>query len=285
MRIPSHATLNSKFEKNPRRDRRKKGRIRAPRKSVRAASPALTTGVPEPPARSLKNRALKWCCKTHSRWPKNIVAHRRPAAQNASKLDVTMVRVVTWWSASSSPGHSQKRVEGVSDENTASCGGNAARFGGPLGEAPDPPLVLSLNTSLKGSGSSSVITLFSIRSRSDFVIPGFTRSPLDSPRMAVPIPTPLVIQAGFVSRCAPRCLSSTGPAPRSSTFGPGELLSVGRVATLLAFRPPRFRKPIGAAEGRAGRAAARGSFLLGGRGLRERDERFETPVFRTSDCW
>mmetsp|Transcript_25759 Transcript_25759/g.56839 ORF Transcript_25759/g.56839 Transcript_25759/m.56839 type:complete len:270 (-) Transcript_25759:679-1488(-) len=74
----------------------------------------------------------------------------------------------------------------------------------------------SLKTSPKGSGPSNAV-LFSIFSRSARVRPGFIRSPVASPNISVPTPTPFVIHAGLLSRCAPWCRSKGGPGATSFT--------------------------------------------------------------------
>jgi hypothetical protein len=58
----------------------------------------------------------------------------------------------------------------------------------------------SANTSAKGSATdSSTVFCFSF-SRSENVKPGLARSPVASPNICVPTPTPFVIHAGLLSR-------------------------------------------------------------------------------------
>mmetsp|Transcript_92747 Transcript_92747/g.286350 ORF Transcript_92747/g.286350 Transcript_92747/m.286350 type:complete len:226 (+) Transcript_92747:697-1374(+) len=97
-----------------------------------------------------------------------------------------------------------------------SWSGRGALFGGSvlLLLFPADRLAFSRNSSPKGSGPSPGPSR-SIFSKSDLVNPGFISSPVTSPKNWVPQPTPLVIQAGLLSRCAPLYLSSGGPGTAS----------------------------------------------------------------------
>mmetsp|Transcript_77915 Transcript_77915/g.252673 ORF Transcript_77915/g.252673 Transcript_77915/m.252673 type:complete len:223 (-) Transcript_77915:156-824(-) len=82
-------------------------------------------------------------------------------------------------------------------EKMADCSGKGAR-----GALPPPP-PRSLKKSPKGFGPPSSNPLFSMRSISARVRPGFMSSPVDSPNISRPTPTPFVIQAGLTLRSAP----------------------------------------------------------------------------------